>query len=78
MKRTTIRYKAAQTKKREAGAKKLSVFLENLRSEGQRDEQTAIELGTSRDTIYAWRNKLRFPREIVIRGIEARYGLKIL
>lgn len=78
MKRTTIRYRSAVSKKRGADAEKLSTFLEELRSKGQPDEQTAIELGTSRDTVYAWRNKLRFPKALMIRGIEARYKVKIL
>lgn len=78
MKRATIKYRSAVSKKREADAKKLAAFLEELRGNGQSDEQTAIELGTSRDTVYAWRNKLRFPKQLMIHGIEAKYGVKII
>lgn len=78
MKRVTIRFRAANKIKREQIAKKLSRFLDELRASGKSDEETAVELHVSRDTVYAWRMGLRFPKMLVIQGIEKQYGAEIL
>lgn len=78
MKRVTIRYRSAISKRRTSDAKSLAAFLEKLRCDGQGDEQIAIKLGTSVDSIRSWRMMRRLPKQLLIRGIESTYGVKIL
>lgn len=78
MKRVAIKYRSAVIKKRETDAKKLAGFLNDLRANGHSDEEVAIKLGSSNHTIRSWRLMRRFPKRVIISGIEKEYGVKIL
>lgn len=78
MKRSNQKHKSVVTSKRRVDAEKLSKFLNSLRAQGVTDAEIAVNMDTSVHTIAAWRNQIRFPRKLVILGIEAKYGVSIL